>query len=544
MAMSYDYIIIGAGSAGCVLANRLSADPNNKVLLLEAGGKDSNIWIHVPAGFMRTLNNPKMNWCFQTEPEDNVHGRSIVIPRGKVVGGSSSINGMLYVRGNPLDFNVWAQLGNRGWSYDDVLPYFKKAENFERGGTDVRGSGGPLNVCDMVERHELMDAFIEAGKECGYEANPDYNNGVQDGFGYYQVTQRNGRRESCATAYLDPVRGRPNLHVEINAIARRILFEGKRAVGVAYSVGNEMREAWAGGSVILSAGAVQSPQVLELSGVGRPEILKANGIEVTHELQGVGENYRDHYAARINWRVKNSITLNESTRGIRLVGEVLKYAFMRRGDLTYTAGVGHGFMRTRPELETPDVQFFFAPASFGSAETRLLEDKPGMTIGVYQCRPESQGSIHIQSADVNKAPAIRPNFLADTLDQETLVAGIRLARMVGGETKALEKFRESEMSPGADKQSDAELLDYARATGATTYHPMGTAKMGTDPMAVVDDRLRVHGLEGLRVIDASVMPTMPSGNINAPVIMVAEKGAAMILEDAKQSSSSGAAAAA
>ncbi len=531
--MSYDYIVVGAGSAGCVMANRLSENPQNKVLLLEAGGKDSSIWINIPVGFQKLLNHPTLNWCFEAEPDKNVGGRKIPIPRGKVLGGSSSINGMLYVRGQARDYDVWAQLGNRGWSYSDVLPYFKHAESFERGGDEIRGGEGPLNVVDMYERHEMVDAFVEAGVELGYERNPDYNGAKQDGFGYYQVTQRDGRRESTARAYLEPVRQRPNLEIVINARAKKLLLEGKRVVGVNYDVNGQDRVAMADGSVVVSAGAVQSPQILELSGIGRPDVLGEHGIEVAHELAGVGENYRDHYAARLNWRVSRPITLNEDTRGLRFARELLKYAFTRRGVLTYTAGVGHGFVRSRPELETPDCQFFYVHGSFGDVNTRALEAEPGMTIGVYQCRPESQGSIHIGSADPFSAPKIRANYLDAQIDRDTLVAGMQIARRLG-EADALAKYRAHEMNPGPDYNSEAELLEYARNTGATTYHVMGTCKMGTDgdPMAVVDERLRVRGLEGLRVVDASVMPTMPSGNINAPVIMVAEKAADMMLQDA------------
>ncbi|MGI9425886.1 MAG: GMC family oxidoreductase [Hyphomicrobiaceae bacterium] len=531
MAIEYDYIIIGAGSAGCVLANRLSADPNTRVLLLEAGGEDRNPWIHIPVGFQKLLSHPKLNWNFETEPEDNVKGRRIPIPRGKVLGGSSSINGMLYVRGNAIDFNGWAQLGNQGWSYDDVVPYFQRIESFERGGDTVRGGSGPLNVADMYERHEMVDAFIRAGVECGHEVNPDYNGAKQDGFGYYQITQKDGRRHSTAKAYLEPVRRRPNLHVETRALAQRLIIEGRRTVGVVYDANGKERDARAGASVLLCAGAVQSPQLLELSGIGAPEILGAQGITVAHALEGVGENYRDHYAARIAWRVKQPITLNEQTRGLSLVKEAIKYAFTRRGILTWTAGIGHGFVKSRPELDTPDCQFFFAHGSF-DAMTREFHREPGMTIGVYQCRPESRGSIHIKSPDPSAPPAIRPNFLSDPIDRAALIGGMRVARTVG-EAEALAKYRAFEMYPGPECQSDDELLEYARETGATTYHVSGTCKMGPrhDPRAVVDDRLRVHGLDGLRVVDASVMPTMPSGNINAPVIMVAEKAADMILSD-------------
>ena len=528
--MAYDYIIIGAGSAGCVMANRLSEDAGTSVLLLEAGGKDSNPWIHIPVGFTQTLNNRKVNWCFETEPDEALAGRTIPIPRGRVLGGSSSINGMLYVRGQAFDYDVWAQLGNRGWSYSDVLPYFRKAESFERGGDEYRGDSGPMNVADMYERHEIVDAFIEAGEELGYPRNPDYNGASQDGFGYYQVTQRNGRRESTARAFLNPVRGRQNLRIEPNAHVTRIEMDGTRVTGVSWSQNGQSRTETANLEVVLCAGAVQSPQILELSGIGQPDLLREHGIEVRHALSGVGENYRDHYAARMNWRVNRPITLNEQTRGLRLAGEVAKYVLTRRGALTWTAGIGHGFVRTRPELETPDIQFFFAHASFGSIRDRVLEREPGMTLAVYQCRPESVGSIHLGGPDPFAAPKIRPNFLTVELDQQTLVSGLHVCRALG-QTRALGRYIDHEMNPGADCVSDADMLAFARQTGATTYHPMGTCKMGHDPMAVVDDRLRVHGLEGLRVVDASVFPTMPSGNINAPVIMAAEKGADMIREE-------------
>ena len=529
---TYDYIVVGAGSAGCVMANRLSEDPNTSVLLLEAGGKDSNVWIHVPVGYIKTMQDPGVNWLFETEPEEYTYNRPIPVPRGKVIGGSSSINGMLYVRGQARDYDGWAQLGNRGWSFEDVLPYFKKSENNTSKGTEFHGVGGPLHVDDLSETYPILDAFIDAAEQAGYPKNPDYNGADQEGFGYYQVTQKGGRRYSVSKAFLDPVRGRKNLRVETDAFARKVILDNKRAVGIDYEVHGFAREARAAKEVILCAGAIQSPQILELSGIGQPSLLKKHGIEIVHELPGVGENHQDHYISRMAWKVKQPVTLNERTRGLPLLVEGLKLIFQGKGALTMPAGIAHGFVKTRPELETPDVQYHCAHASFSDPHKRILHDFPGMSLGPCQLRPESRGTVHIISANHRDAPAIKPNFLKEELDRETHVAGLKIARTIL-DSPALEPYRDSEIVPGPDCRTDDELLDHARRVGGTVFHPVGTCKMGNDPMAVVDDRLRVSGIGGLRVVDASIMPRLVSGNTNAPVIMIAEKAADMIKEDAR-----------
>jgi len=530
---TYDYIIVGAGSAGCVLANRLSENPDASVLLLEAGGNDSNPWIHIPVGYVKTMVNPNLNWLFDTEPEQTTHNRPIPIPRGKVLGGSSSINGMLYVRGNSGDYDGWAQLGNRGWSYQDILPYFRKSENRETGADEYRGSGGLLNVADLTETYELLDQVIQAGTEIGVPANPDYNGATQEGFAYFQLTQKNGRRHSTKTAFLNPVRRRPNLHVETHAQATDVIFDGKSAVGVNYrSHGSRIKQVRAGREVILSAGAVQSPQLLELSGVGQPDLLKSLGIDPVHELPGVGENYQDHYVSRLQWRINRPITLNEKTRGMQLLGEALKFALLRKGALTMSAGIVGGFVRSREGLEMPDIQYHVAHASFADPKKRVFDRFPGLTIAPCQLRPESRGSIHIGSPDPFDAPKIRPNFLSNSTDREIHIAGMRIARELM-KAPAIASYVESETVPGADRESDEALLDHALRTGATMYHPVGTCQMGPDPRtgAVVDERLSVHGLKNLRIADASIMPRLTSGNTNAPTIMIAEKAADMIKDD-------------
>ena len=527
---TYDFIIIGAGSAGCVLTYRLSLNPKVNVLILEAGGEDRNPWIHIPVGYIRTMVDPRVNWLFDTEPEPNLGGRRIPIPRGKVLGGSSSINGMLYVRGQARDYDIWAQLGNRGWSYSDVLPYFKRSENREGGGDKFHGESGPLNVADVTEKYPVLEALMYAGEEIGYPSNVDYNGSNQEGFGYFQLTQKHGRRFSAKAAYLDPARSRSNVHVQPYARVTNLVLDGKRVIGVDYVVNGNSRRSFAGREVILSAGTVQSPQLLELSGIGRPEVLKAQGIGVTHALPGVGENLQDHYISRLVWRIKNTSSLNQKTKGVSAIAEVLKYFLLSKGALTLSAGILAGFIRSHPELETPDIQYHIAHGSFKDPKKRVFDDFPGLTIGPCQLRPHSRGSIHIKSPDSFIAPAICPNFLSEDFDCQTLIAGMRIARSLMA-TDAMSSYMDCEELPGNDCESDDALLAYAKNTGATVYHPVGTCKMGNDPTAVVDERLRVHGIAGLRIIDGSAMPRLTSGNTNAPIIMMAEKAADMISED-------------
>lgn len=528
---AFDYVIVGGGAAGCVLAARLSEDPRVSVVLLEAGGTPRSPWIEIPAAFGKTWKDPRFNWNFATQPEPGTHDRRIAVPRGKSLGGSTLINGSIFVRGQAQDYDGWAQSGARGWSFEEVLPYFRRLERFIDDTPDaLRGRDGPLDVVRVRERHPLLDAFIEAGIEAGHPRNPDYNGTSQEGFGYYQVTQRAGRRWSAYRAYLEPAMRRPNLTVRTHAQAMRVLIEDGRAAGIVYRRAGRDETLRAKAEVVLAAGAVQTPQLLELSGIGDGKLLSRHGIEVVLDAPGVGANYQDHFATRMNWRVTKPITLNEQTRGWRLALAVADYVLRRRGILTLATGLAHGFVRTRPECETPDIQYFFVHASYADAADRKLDREPGMTIGVTQLRPQSRGSIHIGSPDPFAMPEIRPNFLADPQDQDCLVAGMHMAREIMSQAP-MEAFRGAELNPGPAVASDADLLDFARRTGQTIYHPIGTCAMGSGPEAVVDPQLRLRGIKGLRVADASVMPRIVSANTMAAVMMIAERASDLIHEE-------------
>jgi choline dehydrogenase len=529
---TFDYIIVGAGSAGCVLANRLTAPGANRVLLLEAGPGNRHPWLHIPLGYGKLFTDTRYNWCYETEPQPQCHGRKIIAPRGKVLGGSSSINGLIYIRGQAEDFDHWRQLGNAGWSFEDVLPYFRKAESNERGADELHGGDGPLCVSNARDRHPLAEAYIEAAVQCGYPRNDDFNGPTQEGAGFYQTTTRNGRRCSTAVGYLKPARKRANLTVVSEALASRVLFEGRRAAGIEYLVGGEKRSARANAEVIVSSGAYNSPQLLQLSGLGPAALLKQFGVPVIADMPGVGDALNDHYAGRIILKVNQPITLNDAVRTWRGKVEAgLRYGFTRRGYLTVAAIAAGCFLRAHPASATPDVQCSIALYS-GDSIGGTLHAFPGVTGVCTLLRPESRGFVRIKSADPRQAPAINPNYLATERDRETIVAGVKALRRIF-QAPAMARYIAEELEPGAHCVSDDEMLDFIRRRGSTTYHPVSTCRMGQDPNAVVDERLRVRGVSGLRVIDASIMPAVPSGNTNAASIMIGEKGADMVLQDAK-----------
>jgi choline dehydrogenase len=534
---SYDYIVVGAGSAGATIASRLTESGAHRVLLLEAGTEGSGyFWSRIPVGVSKMIDLPAVNWCFSSEPDEGSGGRRIEVPRGKMLGGSSSINGMVYIRGQAQDYDHWAQLGNRGWSWQDVLPVFKRLESYDGGSDELRGRNGPLRVTD-TPRHKvpLLEKAIEAAQKIGLPFNPDLNGVTQEGIGMSQVTIAKGRRQSTAYCYLDPARSRTNLTIEQGAMAETLVLEGKRCVGVRYSAGGQKREARAGREVIVCSGSINSPKLLELSGIGQAAHLRSFGIAPVHELRGVGENLRDHYSPRVKFAITApNATFNDNARGWRLAREALKYALWGEGFLATTSVPIRMYFRTRPGLETPDATVSILPflyerigPSWRGGERRISRRR-GITMNINVLRSESTGSVHIKSTDPAEPPAIRFNFLSARADREGLLAAIRKGRELMA-TSPLKEITGEEIAPGSQVRTDDELLDWVRKNAETTYHPVGTCKMGGDPMAVVDNELRVHGIDGLRIADASIMPTLTSGNTNAPCIMIGEKCAEMVL---------------
>jgi choline dehydrogenase len=526
---SYDYIVVGAGSAGCVLANRLSANPAVRVLLLEAGGSDVSPWLHIPVGYFKTMHNPAFDWCYQTEPDPGIADRRLQWPRGKVLGGSSALNGLLYVRGQPEDYDRWVELGNPGWSFDEVLPYFKKSEDNSRGASEFHGVGGPQKVSDLRLRRPIAEHFIAAATEIGIPANADYNGSSQEGVGYFQQTAYKGFRWSTARSFLRPAKKRPNLEVITRALVTGLQLDGKRVTGVSYRRGSEDGSSAAAAEVILSAGAINSPQILLCSGIGDPERLRDAGIEVRHALPGVGKNLQDHLQIRLVFKTNKRTLNDELNNPLKRLMVGMQYVFTRTGPLTLAASQVAIFTRSDPSVERPDIQFHMQP---------LSADKPGdgvhpfsaFTSSVCQLRPWSRGEIRVESPDPFAYPKIYPNYLSDPRDCAVAVGGIKVARRIA-EAPSLRDCIVDEYVPGRKFQTDAELLEAARRYSQTIYHPTSTCKMGNDDQAVVDHRLRVHGIEGLRVVDASIMPEIVSGNTNAPTIMIAEKAADMILHE-------------
>ena len=534
MADNFDYIIVGAGSAGCVLANRLSANGKYSVCILEAGPPDWNPFIHIPAGFMKTLINPNVNWLFKAEPSWGTDGRVIDIPRGKTLGGSSSINGMVFNRGQNLDFDVWAQKGNKGWSYSDLLPYFKKYEQRFGELDDIyRGTQGELPITDLEYSDPLCEAFIKSAVEQGIPLNKDYNGESQEGVSYVQRTTRGRFRVSAAKAFLNPAKSRQNLQVITNAFVTKINFKNKTAMGVEYLIGGRRGKQVnliANKEVILSSGVIKSPHILHMSGVGPAEDLKKIGIDVIHDLRGVGMNLRDHFAPRLTARAKNVETINEKSRGLKLLKEIGKYIIGKQSIVNLSPTLVYCFWHSNEEIRNHDLQMTFTPASYKEGVQSTLDTEPGFTVTAWQQRPESLGWIKSKTNNPFDAPLIQPNYLDAEEDKRVVVAGLKLSRRLM-HSRALSHYFDYEVYPGIEKQSDEELLQVARERGTTTYHQMGTCRMGpkSDPTAVVDDNLKVYGLNNIRVIDASIMPTMLSANLHSGATLIGEKGSDLVL---------------
>ena len=529
---TFDYVIVGAGSAGSVLAARLSEDAATSVCVLEAGGRDWHPYIHLPAGFIKTTYDPSVNWCYSQEVGEHTGGRRVMAPRGKTLGGSSSINGHIYNRGQRGDFDTWAQMGNRGWSYREVLPFFKRMETYHGGGDDeLRGREGPLQITNPEPSGPLLDALIEAAGQVGIRHNPDYNGATQDGIAMSQASIARGRRQSTAHCYLEPIHNRANLHIQTQALTEGLVLDGKHCTGVRYSVGGAKREARAARDVVVSAGSINSPQLLELSGIGQPERLQSLGIEVRHALPGVGENLRDHYAPRTRWAIgAKGMTFNDRGRGLGLVNQALRYMLGQSSMLAMVAAPLRAFVRSREGLEAPDLLLGWVPMlTEQGPKGPKISAQSGMTCYAHPMRPESKGHIHITSADPRKPPAINFNFLSSPIDAKLTVRAVRIAQSIMT-APAMAPMQVSEIAPGKARVTDDEILDWVKQAAETTYHPVGTCKMGSDALAVVDDQLRVRGIAGLRVADASIMPTLISGNTNAPSIMIGEKAADLVLQ--------------
>jgi len=527
----FDYIVVGAGSAGCVLANRLTESGRHRVLLLEAGGHDLHLWIHIPLGYGKLFDNAKVNWLYKTEPEPELNNRRLIQPRGKVLGGSSSINGLLYIRGQHEDYDHWRQLGNAGWAFADVLSHFRRAEDQARGADDLHGVGGPLAVSDVCEPHPLCEAFIGAVQRAGFPRNEDFNGKTQEGAGYFQLSTKNGRRWSTAMGYLRQARSRPNLTVVSDAMAERILFSGRRAIGIRYRKDDTARTAYADGEIIVAGGAFNSPQLLQLSGLGPANLLREFGVEVVADMPGVGADLQDHLQIRMQYRCTEPITMNDVINHWRhRYGAGLRYIMSRKGLLTIGAGYAGAFLRTRPELATPDVQIHFLIFSADTARA-ALHDFSGFMASVCQLRPESRGFVRIRCSDASIPPMIQPRYLTAHSDCDTVVEGMKLMRRIMNQPE-MRRYIAEEVAPGDNCVGDADLLAFARETATTVYHPTSTCRMGSDRAAVVDERLRVRGVERLRVIDASIMPALVSGNTNAAAVMIGEKGSDMVLQDA------------